>query len=159
MPKMPNSRPDGWKCDLRLPAESLAYRKSVPELLSLEGLGRINITAWLYLDDQGNHKVKVNPNITVAEIRQEFGRAPTRDAETGIHSEGIAAEFFRLNPRYKVLQIFSERVPCRIMCAPLLQNYFPGVPWFYYYDRRSWRGSDGELIKRAAEILKCAYGI
>jgi hypothetical protein len=33
------------------------------------------------------------------------------------------------------------------------------VPWFYYYDRRSWRGSDGELIKRAAEILKCAYGI
>ena len=95
--------------------------------------------------------MKVNPNITLAQIRQEFGRAPTRDAETGIHSEGIAGQFFKENPRFRVLEIFSERIPCRIMCAPMLRHYFSEVPWFYYYDRDSWRGTEGELIKRAGE--------
>lgn len=46
-----------------------------------------------------------------------------------------------------------------MMCAPMLKNYFPGVPWFYYYDRESWRGDQGELIKRAAAALKVAYGL
>jgi len=159
MPRMPSSRPDGWKCDLRLPAEALAYRRTIPELLLPEGLGKINVTAWLYLDERGDRNVKVNPNITIAQIRQEFGRAPTRDAETGIHSEGIAAQFFKENPRYRVLAIFSERIPCRKMCGPMLRNYFRGVPWFYYYDRNSWRGNDGELIRRAADVLSAAYGL
>jgi hypothetical protein len=159
MPKMPSSRPEGWKCDPRLTIEALAFRRSVPGLLSPEGLGRINVTAWLYLDDRGVKQVQVNPNITLTQIRAEFGRAPTRDAETGIHSEGIAGQFFKDNPRFRVLEIFSERVPCKIMCAPMLRNYFPGVPWFYYYDRNSWRGNDGELIKRAGETLRVAYGL
>ena len=159
MPKTPSSRPDGYKCDLRLPIEALAYRKTVPGLMSLDGLARINVTAWLYLDDQGVRQVKVNPNITLAQIRSEFGRAPTRDAETGIHSEGIAGQFFMDNRRFRVLEIFSERIPCQIMCAPMLRNYFPGVPWFYYYDRNSWRGNDGELLKRAAEALRAAYDL
>ena len=159
MPRMPISCPDGWKCDLRLPSEALAYRRSIPELLLPEGLGKINVTAWLYLDDRGDRQVKVNPNITLSQIREEFGRAPTRDAETGIHSEGIAAQFFKDNLRYRVLEIFSERIPCKIMCAPMLRHDFRGVPWFYYYDRNSWRGSDGELIKRAADVLKTAYGL
>lgn len=157
--RTPSSRPDGLICDTRLPTEALAFRRDVPELLSAEGLGKINVTAWLYLDDRGLKQVKVNPNITLAQIRAEFGRAPTRDAETGIHSEGIAAEFFRTNPRFRVLQIFSERIPCKIMCAPMLRSYFPGVPWFYYYDRESWRGEAGEIIKRAASALKVAYGL
>jgi hypothetical protein len=159
MPKMPSSRPEGWKCDPRLTIEALAFRRSVPGLLSPEGLGRINVTAWLYLDDRAVKQVQVNPNITIAEIRAEFGRAPTRDAETGIHSEGIAGQFFKNNPRFRVLEIFTERIPCKIMCAPMLRNYFPGVPWFYYYDRNSWRGNDGELIKRAGEALRAAYGL
>lgn len=157
MPKVPSSRPDGYKCDPRLPIEALIFRRSVPELMSLEGLGRINVTAWLYLDDHGVRQVKVNPNITLAQIRAEFGRAPTRDAEIGIHSEGIAGEFFRQNPGFRVLEIFSERIPCKIMCAPMLRHNFPGVPWFYYYDRNSWRGNNGELIRRAADALRAAY--
>jgi hypothetical protein len=124
-----------------------------------EGLAKINVTAWLYLDEQGQRRVKVNPNITIAQIRKEFGRAPTRDAETGIHSEGIAGQFFCENPHFKVLEIFSERIPCKKMCGPMLRHYFPGVPWFYYYDRASWRGNDGQLIRRAAEALKTAYGL
>lgn len=159
MPLTPSSRPVGLTCDPRLPIEALAFRRSIPELLSEGGLGKVNVTAWLYFDDKGSMHVKVNPNITLAQIRAEFGRAPTRDAETGIHSEGIAAEFFRQNPRFRVLQVFSERIPCRMMCAPMLKNYFPGVPWFYYYDRESWRGDQGELIKRAAAALKVAYGL
>ena len=159
MPKIPNSRPADWKCDLRLPAAALAYRRTIPELLLPEGLGRINVTAWLYRDDHGETRVQVNPNITIAQIQKEFGKAPTRDAETGVHSEGIAAEFFRTHPAYRVLQIFTERIPCPIMCAPLLHTYFPEVPWFYYYDRRSWRGNGGQLVRRAAEVLKSAYGL
>lgn len=127
-------------------------------MLTPDGLGKINVTAWLYLDDRGKRKVQVNPNITLAQIWKEFGRAPTRDAETGIHSEGIAAQFFKENPRYRVLQIFSERIPCK-HCAPMLRNDFRGVPWFYYYDRNSWRGNGGELIRRVADILKTVYGL
>jgi len=111
----------------------------------------------LYLDDLGLKQVKVNPNITMAQIRAAFGPAQTRDAETGIHSEGIAGQFFKEHARYHVLEIFSERIPCAKMCAPMLRHYFSGVPWFYYYDRESWRGTEGELIKRAAEALKVAY--
>ena len=56
MPKIPTARPDGWRCNPRLPIEALGYRKNNPELLSLEGLGKINVTAWLYRDDQGAEK-------------------------------------------------------------------------------------------------------
>jgi hypothetical protein len=157
MPKIPSSRPEGWKCDARLPIAALAYRKSNPELLTEDGLGRINITAWLYKDGRGDERIQVNPNITIAQIQKEFGRAPTRDAETGIHSEGIAAQFFKDNPGFRVLGIFSERIPCRLQCAPLLRKYFPGVPWFYYYDRDSWRGDGGQLLRKAAAALRVAY--
>jgi len=159
MPKTPISRPVGFGCNPSLPIKALDYRRSQPGLLSLEGLGKINVTAWLYLDERGALQIKVNPNITIEQIRSEFGRAPTPDAETGIHSEGIAAQFFKDHPGYRVQQIFSERIPCRHMCAPMLMNYFKGVPWFYYYDRNSWRGNDGELIKRAGEALRSAYGL
>ena len=160
MPKMPSSHPSGLKCDPRLPMEALAYRRTcAPPLLSIEALGKINVTAWLYLDDHGVKRVKVNPNVTLGEIRKEFGRAPTRDAETGIHSEGIAGQFFKENPSFRVLEIFSERIPCRKMCAPMLRHYFPGVPWFYYYDRDSWRGTEGELIKQAGDVLKVVYDL
>lgn len=84
-------------------------------------------------------------------------RRETRDAEVGIHSEAQAAEWFRTRPKLRVLQIFSERIPCPKMCAPMLRNYFPGVPWYYYYDRRSWFGDSGGLVKTAAAALKSAY--
>ena len=41
-----------------------------------EGLGKINVTAWLYLDDRGDRQVKVNPNITLKQIREEFDKHP-----------------------------------------------------------------------------------
>jgi len=44
------------------------------------------------------------------------------------------------------------------MCAPMLRHYFPGVPVFYYYDRRSWVGNErGGLVKTAAAALRSAY--
>jgi hypothetical protein len=128
-------------------------------LTSARYLGAINVTAWLYRDKRGVEGILVNPNTTIAELLRQFGPADTPDAEVGIHSEGRAAEWFRTRPDLRVLQIFTERVPCAMMCAPLLRHYFPGVPWYYYYDRNSWRGPGGGLIRTAAQALKSAYGL
>jgi len=118
----------------------------------------MNITAWLYRDESGVESIQVNPNIRMEQLRRQFGPPETPDAEVGIHSEMQAAEWFRTRPRLRVLQIFTERMPCKMMCAPMLRNYFPGVPWYFYYDRRSWfRGSQGGLVKTAAAALKSAY--
>src|SRR5262245_942018 len=162
MPKVPSSYPDSAsRCDLRLPAAALAFRTSqVPPLTSLADLGAMNITAWLYRDERSVESIQVNPNITIAQLRQQFGPPETPDAKVGIHSEMQAGEWFRTRPRLKVLQIFSERIPCPMMCGPMLRQYFPNVPWYYYYDRRSWFGdSRGGLVKTAAAVLKSAYGL
>lgn len=148
------------RCDPRLPQAALSFRlKNAPPLTDPRHLGAINVTAWLYKDKRGVEGVQVNPNTTIAELLQQFGPAETPDAEVGIHSEGKAAEWFRLRPDLRVLQIFSERIPCPKMCGPLLQHYFSGVPWFYYYDRRSWTGPGGKPLKTAADVLKTAYGL
>lgn len=160
MPKVPFAKPIDARCDQRLPEAALSFRKrNAPSLTTLEYLAAINITAWLYRDRQGVERIQVNPNTTIAELVRQFGPAKTRDAEVGFHSEMHAAEWFRIRPDFKVLQIFSERVPCQKMCAPMLRTYFPGVPWFYYYDANSWRGEAGEFIKRAGSLLKSAYGL
>lgn len=161
MPRIPNCRPmDSPRCDPRLPEAALRYRRSMnPPLTTREALGAINVTAWLYRSKNGVEGIQVNPNVTIAEIVRVFGPARTPDAEVGFHSEGRAAEWFRLRPDLRVVQIFSERVPCRQMCAPMLRHYYPGVPWYYYYDSGSWIGHGGELMKRAGDILKTAYGL
>ncbi len=128
-------------------------------MTSAKYLGAINVTAWLYRDKRGVEGILVNPNTTIAELLSQFGPADTPDAEVGFHSEGRAAEWFRTHPDLQVLQIFTERIPCAMMCAPLLRHYFPGVPWYYYYDRNSWRGPGGGLIRTAAQALKSAYGL
>ncbi len=161
MPRTPNSRPiDSPRCDPRLPQAALRYRITAsPPLTTREALGTINVTAWLYRDKQGVEGILVNPNVTIAELARAFGPAATPDAEVGFHSEGRAAEWFRTRPDLQVLQIFTERIPCARMCAPLLRVYYPGVPWYYYYDSTSWKGSRGELLKRAGDVLKTAYGL
>jgi hypothetical protein len=88
---------------------------------------------------QGIEGIQVNPNTTIAELLRQFGPADTPDAEVGIHSEGKAVEWFRTRSDFRVLQIFSERIPCQLMCGPMLRHYFPGVP----YDRNSWRQGGG----------------
>jgi Xanthomonas XOO_2897-like deaminase len=118
-----------------------------------------NLPAGLYQDQHGVQGIQVSPNTSIAELIRKFGPAQTPDAEVGFHSEMHAAEWFRLRPELRVLQIFSERIPCGKMCAPMLRQYFPGVPWFYYYDRDSWKGPAGEQVKQAASILKSAYGL
>jgi len=155
MPKLPAAMPpfSPADCKLILPEAALKFRID-NGLTSPENLRRLNITAWLYLDKQGNQGVQVNPNTTIAQLLAQFGPADTRDAEVGIHSEGQAAEFFRTRPDLQVLQIFSERIPCAAMCAPLLRNYFPGKPVFYYFDRRSW-----DARKSAGEVIGDAYGL
>jgi hypothetical protein len=144
---------DPSRADMRLPQAALKFRVD-NGLTSAENLRRLNITAWLYRDKQGVEGIKVNPNTTIAELLAQFGPADTRDAEVGIHSEGRAAEFFRTHPDLTVLQIFTERVPCAAMCAPLLRNYFSGIPIFYYYDRSVWGGA-----KSAGEILAGIYAV
>jgi hypothetical protein len=127
-------------------------------LTTAQYLSAINVTAWLYRDKGGVEGIQVNPNTTIAALVRQFGPADTPDAEVGIHSEGKAAERFRTRPDLRVLQIFSERIPCPMMCGPMLRNYFPGLPWYYYYDRNSWR-QRGSLIMSAGEVLKTAYGL
>jgi hypothetical protein len=160
MLRMPNAKPVEARCDHRLPDAALNFRmKNDPPLTSLKYLGAINVTAWLYRDKQGKEGVVVDPNTTISELIAQFGRAETPDAEVGIHSEGKAAEWFRVRPDLRVLQIFSERIPCKMMCAPMLIHYFPGVPWFYYYGRNSWRGPGRQLVKTASQALRTAYGL
>jgi hypothetical protein len=160
MPKVPACYPShAPRCDMRLPEAALAFRRrQLPSLTNLTDLGAMNITAWLYRDENGVESIQVNPNITMAQLRRQFGPPETPDAEVGIHSEAQAGEWFRTHPRLRVLQIFSERIPCAMMCGPMLRNNFPEVPWYYYYDRRSWvGGSRGGLVKTAAAALKSAY--
>jgi len=161
MVRVPNAKPiDSPRCDLRLPNAALRYRMTAsPRLITRDALGAINVTAWLYRDRRGIEGIQVNPNVPIAELQRVFGPAPTPDAEVGFHSEALAAEWFRIRPDLQVIQIFSERIPCRHMCAPLLQHYYPGVPWYYYYDAGSWVGNRGELLKRAGDILKNTYGL
>ncbi len=159
MPKTPSSWPDDvLPCDPRLPAEALTYRRS-EGLTSELFLGSINITAWLFRDRNGQIDVKVNPNVTIKEIVKEFGHAETPDAEVGLHSEMLAAEWFRQQRGLQVLQVFSERIPCSAMCAPMLKHYYPGIPWYYYYNPRSWKNEQGGIVRRVAAVLKSAYGI
>lgn len=160
MPKIPSCQPiDSPRCDPRLPEAALAFRRThSPPLTSLDSLRAINITAWLYVDTDGAEKIQVNPNTTIAQLREVPPRDDIPEVEIGIHSEGKAAEWFRTRPRLRVLQIFTERIPCPMMCAPLLRHYYPGVPWYYYYDRNSWR-QGGRLLRTAAQILQSAYGL
>jgi len=144
---------DPSRADMRLPAAALKFRAD-NGLLTPEDFLHLNITAWLYHDKQNVEGILVNPNTTIAQLRAQFGPADTRDAEVGIHSEAKAAEYFRTHPELTVDQIFTERIPCPAMCAPLLGNYFAGKPVFYYYDRRSWSGS-----KSAGEVLAGIYGV
>jgi hypothetical protein len=142
---------------MRLPSEALTYRRQ-HSMLSEGHLRAINITAWLYRDADGFTKVQVNPNTPIQELIERFGRAETPDAEVGFHSEAVAAEWFRTHPGLQVLQIFTERYPCPKMCAPLIRRYYPGVPWFYYYDR--WSFTEGRrVVRTAAEVLRTAYGL
>ncbi len=159
--RIPSSNPmDSPRCDMRLPESALDFRRRhQPPLTDDKHLRAINVTAWLYTDQTGGQKILVNPNTTIAELLQQFGPAATPDAEVGIHSEAKAAEWFRIRPKLKVLQIFSERIPCPMMCAPLLRHYFPNVPWYYYYDRRSWAGPRGGHLRTAADVLKSVYGL
>ena len=159
MPKIPSSDPAfGPACDSRLPAAALAYRRT-NGLLSQTDLGALNITAWLYSNKQSVEDVQVNPNVTIAHLKQLYGSAATPDAELGFHSEAMAAEWFRTRPDLKVLQIFTERYPCSKTCAPLLRHYYPGRAWHYYYRPSSWTNDRGQFIARAAAILKSAYGL
>jgi hypothetical protein len=161
MPKTPLAYPRfSGPCDPRLPQAALDFRLShTPPLTTAKLLGAINVTAWLYQDQTGAKKVQVNPNTTIEELIRQFGPADTPDAEVGIHSEGKAGEWFRVRPQLRVLQIFTERIPCPKMCGPMLRAYFPGIPWYYYYDRKSWTAPNGSLLKHPAQILKTAYGI
>ena len=143
---------DPSRADMRLPNAALKFRAD-NRLLTPDDLLHLNITAWLYRDKQGVEGIQVNPNTTIAQLRAQFGPADTRDAEVGIHSEARAGEYFRTHPDLTVLQIFTERIPCPAMCAPMLANYFAGIPVFYYYDRRSWSG------KPAGEVLEGIYGV
>ena len=160
MAKIPFARPREARCDMRLPEAALAFRRrNVPPLTSPQYLRAINITAWLYRDKQGVEGIQANPNTPIAELIKRFGPAQTRDAEVGFHSEMHAGEWFRVRPHLQVLQIFSERIPCAKMCAPMLRTYFPNVAWFYYYDSNSWKGPAGEQEKRAGDVLRNAYGL
>jgi hypothetical protein len=157
MPKTPSSRPTfAAPCDARLPEAALQFRLQYsPPLTTSRFLGGFNVTAWLYRDKSGAEDIRVDLNTTIAELNQRFGPAETPDAEVGFHSEMHASDWFRTKHQLQVLQIFSERIPCPKMCGPMLRTYFRGVPWYYYFDRESWRGTN----RRAADILRSAYDL
>ena len=135
MPKVPLKRPY-WSasCDPRLPQAALAFRLgNSPQLTSLTYLSRLNVTAWLYRDDNGDEKIKVNPNVTIQELIKQFGRAKTPDAETGIHSEGVAAQWFHDQGKRQKLQVlrssrreFRAR-SCVRRCSTAIFPEFPGT--------------------------------
>jgi hypothetical protein len=161
MPRTPSSYPDyATPCDPRLPEAALKFRLTyAPPLITPRFLNGFNVTAWLYRDNGGEEGIQVDVNTTINELKRRFGPAETPDAEVGFHSEMKAAQWFRGKINLQVVQIFSERVPCWNSCGPMLRTYFPGIPWYYYYDRRSWIGANGKVIKYPADILKSVYGL
>lgn len=160
MPKMPSCRPE-WAgaCDQRLLDEALRIRlRHNPPLTSERALNGFNVSVWLYRDAAGKLACKGFLNTTIAELNKRFGPAETPDAEVGFHSEMHAGQWFRKHRTFKPIQIFSERIPCPFMCAPMLREYFPGLPWYYYYNRASW--TEGKkLLKYPAEVLTFVYGL
>src|SRR5260370_14385608 len=146
--KPTSSYPDyATQCDPGLTQAALQFRlHHAPPLTTARFLNGFNVTAWLYRDKAGVQGVQVHLNTTIEELARKFGPAETPDAEVGFHSEMKAAQWFRTNPGYQVLQIFSERIPCPKMFGPMLRTYFPVVPWYYYDNRMSWSGSHGNLM-------------
>lgn len=142
---------DPARADMRLPELALRYRRQTG-LLNLDDLRRINITVWLYRNENGMEDFIVNPNITIAELRRQFPASDeTKDADdVGIHSEGRAAEFFRTRENLEVLQIFTERIPC-FNCSSLLRNLKQNFLISYYYDKRTWG------LKGAGAVLADVY--
>ena len=123
-PPMPPRYFEHFQCDMRLPNATLAFRlRHVPPLTTLADLSAMNMTAWLYRNRQGVELIQVNPNITIAQLRRQFGSPESPDVEVGFHSEMQAAEWFRLQAtsRFQVLQIFTERSPCDA-CAKMLRT-------------------------------------
>jgi Xanthomonas XOO_2897-like deaminase len=143
---------DQSRVKVALAEAALKYRID-NNITSYKDLCNLNITAWLYLDEQKVERIQINPNITIRQLQAQFGPADTRDAEVGIHSEGQAGQFFLTRQGLQVVQIFSERIPCAKMCAPMLDNYFKNIPVTYYYRRSSWPD------KNAGEVLGGIYGI
>ena len=163
MPRVPSSTPSNWKdrlglppCDPRLPEAALAYRRE-HSLIDERSLGTINVTAWLYRGAHGVEGVQVNPNIPIEKLRNlgtEYKHVPV-----GFHSEFMAAEWFRTQPKLRVLQIFTERIPCRD-CADFLRHWYEDVPgWYYYIDRRSLPDDGGPIWKQTAEGLRNVYAL
>src|SRR5437868_2775084 len=83
-PRIPNSQPvDSPLCDSRLPKEALEFRmRNSPALVTPKDLGAINVTVWLYTDEEGVERVQVNPNTTIAQLLHQFGPAATPDAKS-----------------------------------------------------------------------------
>jgi hypothetical protein len=157
--KTPLAAPStAMRCDLRLPAAALEYRRT-HRLLTAGDLGRINVTAWLYRDESGREAVQVNPNVPLGDLRRPGETRQNLPVEVGFHSEGIAAEWFRTRRNLTVLQIFTERFPCAAMCGPLLRAYYPGWAWYFYYRPSSWKDEHGQFVARAAGVLRTAYGL
>jgi hypothetical protein len=161
MPKRPQSFPlDAPPCDPRLLDAALDLRLHHPPPLTTDRfLNGFNVTAWLYQERTGTPAVKAFLNTTIEELVRKFGPAETPDAEVGFHSEMHAAQWFRTKSGIQILQIFSERIPCPKMCGPMLKSYYPGVPWYYYYNAGTWRRPNGRLEKYPAEVLKFVYGL
>jgi hypothetical protein len=161
MPTTPSSWPgDMGLCDKRLPEEALRIRKERnPPLVSDRYLNGFNVSVWLYKNPMGKLDCKGFLNTTIAELNLRFGPAETPDAEVGFHSEMHAGQWFREHRDCKPLQMFSERIPCPYMCAHMLRNDFPSlVPWYYYYNRRTWE-EGRRVLKYPSDILKFAYGL
>jgi hypothetical protein len=139
-----------------LPEAALAYRLE-HGLTDERSLGTINVTAWLYKDTQGREGVQVNPNIPIKQLRN-LG-TEHKNIPVGFHSEFMAAEWFRTKPKLRVLEIFTERIPCRD-CADFLRHWYESVPgWYYYVDRRSFPDDGGPIWKQTAEGLRNVYGL
>src|SRR5947209_11042209 len=119
----PQCWPEGIaRCDARLPEEALRLRReNRPPLLSERYLNGFNVSVWLYRDASNKLDCKGFLNTTIAELNMRFGPAETPDAEVGFHSEMHAGQWFRENHQFKPVQMFSERIPCPKMCAPMLR--------------------------------------
>lgn len=83
-------------------------------------------------------------NTTIEELDKEYGPGATA---VGIHSEVHAGQWCKEN-RIKPIMLFTERRPCRAMCASMLINNFSEVPWYYYYDYVSQTEPVAKVLER-----------
>jgi len=155
-PRVPNPVANAYRpTTSELARQAFEYRKK-EGMLTPAKLSVYNVAVFKIVNG-GRIDYITRRNRTIAELNAQHGAASDPPLGIGFHSEMLAADEFKLNPKYKdwtVVEIFTERTPCQDICKSSMAREFSGVPIYAYITRNSKLDAQGN-----AEALMMAYGV